>query len=369
MSETALPFSSDEWLRYTRHIQLPQIGAAGQLKLKNSHVLIVGSGGLGSPVSLYLAAAGVGHITLIDGDSVDTTNLQRQILFTQNDVGKSKALSGKEKLSSLNSDIEVTAIAEHLTLSNGASLIEQADLVLDCTDNFATRYLINDLCAQFKKPWVFASIHQFSGQCALFTPADDHACFRCLFPESPTNVADCNAAGVLGVLPGLLGMFQANEALKYLAGLPTPLENTLLLVEAIDLTFRKIKLTQNGDCAVCSLNKTAEELTEYYQFACASDEANMLEITPEKFETLKNSDDVLILDVRTSAERNAFHIGGEHIPLPELESRQNTLDKSKTIICYCQSGVRSLKAATTLQKLGFTTQSLKGGLAGYLKSV
>lgn len=367
MTEPTTSFTANEWLRYTRHIQLPQIGAAGQLKLKSSHVLIVGAGGLGSPVSLYLAAAGVGHITLVDGDTVDTTNLQRQILFSQQDVGHAKALVGQKRLAALNPDIEVTAVTEHLNIENGSKLIEQATLVLDCTDNFATRYLINDLCAQFHKPWVFASIHQFSGQCALFTSGDEHACFRCLFPESPTNVADCNAAGVLGVLPGMLGMFQANEALKYLAGLPTPLENTLLLVEAIDLTFRKIKLTQNGDCAVCSKKKTVEELSEFYQFACMSDEANTLEVEPVKFESLKNNSNVLILDVRTPAERSAFHIGGEHIPLSDLESHHDTLDKNKTVICYCQSGARSLKAATILKNLGFNTLNLKGGLANYLK--
>jgi adenylyltransferase/sulfurtransferase len=215
---------------------------------------------------------------------------------------------------------------------------------------------------------VFASIHQFSGQCALFTPGDNHACFRCLFPESPTNVADCNAAGVLGVLPGMLGMFQANEALKFLAGLPTPLENTLLLVEAIDLTFRKIKLTKNSDCAVCTHNKTAEELTEYYQFACAADESAPQEITPSEFESVKNDDNTLLLDVRTIAERNAFHIGGQHIPLSDLEQACSSLDKAKTILCYCQSGVRSLKAAQQLNELNFQAKSLQGGLAAWLKA-
>jgi adenylyltransferase/sulfurtransferase len=365
--DSSSPFSESEWLRYTRHIQLPQIGAAGQLKLKQARVLIVGAGGLGSPVSLYLAAAGVGHITLVDGDIVDTTNLQRQILFTQQDVGQSKAMAGQTRLSALNPDIEVTAITEHFTLHNGAQWVEQADLVLDCTDNFATRYLINDLCAYFKKPWVFASIHQFSGQCALFTPGQGHACFRCLFPESPTNIADCNAAGVLGVLPGMLGIFQANEALKYLAGLPTPLNNTLLLIEALDLTFRKIKLAQNKDCVVCQQHLAPSELTEFYQFECASETCSPQEITTSEFESLKNNENIRLLDVRTVAERNAFHIGGQHIPLSELEHAYHSLENTKTIVCYCQSGMRSLKAAQLLNQLGYDAKSLRGGLAALLK--
>ena len=236
-------FTASEWLRYTRHIQLPQLGAEGQARLKQSHVLIVGCGGLGSPVSLYLAAAGVGHITLIDGDTVDITNLQRQILFGTEQVGENKAESGKQRLQDLNPDIDVSTVTSHLTPENAEDLITAADLVIDCTDNFSVRYLINDLCVENKKPWLFAAIHQFKGQCALFLP--EEACFRCLFPEVSADVEDCNTAGVLGVLPGILGTFQATEAIQYLAGLPTPLKNNLLLVDALDFNFQKIKIIKD----------------------------------------------------------------------------------------------------------------------------
>ena len=187
-------FSSHEWLRYTRHLQLPNFGVAGQSKLKASHVLVVGAGGLGSPVCLYLAAAGVGHITIVDGDHVDITNLQRQIIFTTADIGQSKSVCAKDRLLSLNPEINVNAIEDHLSVDNASTLIGAVDLVLDCTDNFSTRYLINDTCVALKKPWVFASIYQFSGQCALFTP--NSACFRCLFPEAPQNIDDCNKINV-----------------------------------------------------------------------------------------------------------------------------------------------------------------------------
>lgn len=358
-------FSSNEWLRYTRHIQLPQIGPEGQTRLKQSTVLIIGCGGLGSPVALYLAAAGVGHIILVDGDSVDVTNLQRQILFDSQSVGQLKSTAGKNRLHALNPEIKITAITDSLTLDNAPSLIQQSDLILDCTDNFATRYLINDTCAKFKKPWVFASIHQFSGQCALFTP--ETACFRCLFPDTPTEVPDCNAAGVLGILPGMLGLFQANEAIKYLTGLPTPLKNTLLLIEAIDLTFRKIKLSKANDCVVCQQKKSPEQLQSYYQVMCQSDSNDENQISPQQFESIKDKSNTLLLDVRTEAERTAFHIGGLHIPLSKLDQNLEQLDKSKTVVCYCQSGIRSLKACQQLQQHGFKSISLNSGLSGLLK--
>lgn len=384
-------FSGSEWLRYTRHIQLPQIGAQGQQALKQSHVVVIGCGGLGSPVLLYLAAAGIGQITLVDGDTVDLTNLQRQILFGMDDIAQPKATAAKQRLSQLNPEITLDAVNEPLSLNNAESLIAPADLVLDCTDNFATRYLINDVCATLKKPWVFASIHQFSGQCALFTPGDGHACFRCLFPEMPTGVADCNTAGVLGVLPGMLGMFQANEAIKFLAGLPTPLNNKLLLVEAIDLTFRQIQLTQSSDCVCCAQQMSPQQLSDYYQTGCDITESKIVtenesdsntdavkhskEISVSEFQAaIKQSEHntskqstVIILDVRTGAEREAFHLGGQHLPLAELADRINEVNSAEQVICYCQSGARSLQAVELLSEKGIKSNSLKGGIAALLK--
>lgn len=382
----SLPFSPSEWLRYTRHLQLPQVGVEGQLRLKRARVLIVGAGGLGSPVSLYLAAAGLGHITIIDGDKIDLTNLQRQILFTTEQVGQSKAECAKQHLLALNPDIEVEAIAEHLSLNNAQALIEAVDLVVDCTDNFATRYLINDLCVLTKTPWLFASIYQFSGQCALFTPLKNKqsACFRCLFPESPgANVADCNTAGVLGVLPGLLGTLQANEVIKYLAGLPCPLENTLLMVEATDLEFKKIQLAKNPDCPVCSQKTVKLKESDYVmdgfmdgeQLNCSlsdkpeeSESNNTIGLDAKTFLRYKELPDYCVLDVRGQQERESFNIGGEHIPLDELEQTLKGLNKDKTFLCYCQTGVRSLKAVKLLGEHHFSAQHLEGGLVNLLKS-
>ena len=354
-------FTAQEWHRYTRHIQLPQIGATGQAKLKQAKVLIIGAGGLGSPVALYLAAAGVGHITIVDGDCVELTNLQRQILFSTNDIGSSKATVAKEKLLALNPEITVNALESDFTTENAKSLVKQSDLVLDCTDNFETRYLLNDTCVQLKKPWLFASIFQFSGQCALFTPKS--ACFRCLFPEMPTTALDCNAAGVLGVLPGLLGTIQANEAIKYLVGLPCPLENVLLVVDAIELATKKIKLATNPECKVC--NEKVFHQSDYQRF-CLNDAFDSKALPISEFLD-KPSASYQLVDVRTLAEREGFNIGGTHIPLDALEEHLTQIDNSKDVIVYCQSGVRSAKAVAALATRQIDSVSLQGGLAEWLK--
>ncbi|MCO7223871.1 HesA/MoeB/ThiF family protein [Pleionea sp. CnH1-48] len=360
-------FSADEWLRYTRHIQLPQIGPQGQKRLKDAHVLIVGAGGLGCPVALYLAAAGVGQLTIVDADRVDVTNLQRQVLYTTDSVGKLKAEEAKAHLLALNPSIQITAITEPFALTNGPALVADANLVMDCTDNFATRYLINDLCIEHKTPWIFASIHQFSGQCALFTP--ETACFRCLFPEAPQDIPDCNAAGVLGVLPGLLGTFQANEALKYLSGMATPLKNTLLLVEATDLTFRKIKLNRNEHCVSCHQLKSPQELQNDYQLLCSSNDLADYEVSSQQFDQWKTDKHYRVIDVRSLAERQAFHIGGEHIPLDDIQQAlQQKPQAANTIVCYCQSGKRSAKAVAALKEAGIDDcYSLAGGIQQWLK--
>lgn len=365
-SDIDTTFTASEWLRYTRHIQLSQLGAEGQARLKRSHVLIVGCGGLGSPVALYIAAAGVGRITLVDGDTVDVTNLQRQILFGTEQVGASKAESGKQRLQSLNPEIKVSSVNEHLTPKNAEGLITSADLVIDCTDNFSARYLINDLCVKNNKSWLFAAIHQFKGQCALFSPGE--GCFRCLFPEVSSDAEDCNAAGVLGVLPGMLGIFQATEAIKYLAGLPVPLKSNLLLVDAIDLNFQKIKIIKGEACPVCGENKKTDELLPTPSSVCATHITDSLSITPEQFEALKNRGNALFVDVRSNVERTAFNIGGKHIPLSSLENSSCQIEQDKHILCYCQTGVRSTQAARLLVEKGFKASSLQGGIAAYLKA-
>jgi len=369
-------FSSQEYLRYTRHIQLSSIGVNGQCKLKNSHVLIVGCGGLGAPVSLYLAAAGVGSMTLIDGDIVELSNLQRQITFSEQDIGKSKAQCTQQRLQALNSDIDVTAINEALSTDNAEALIKAADLVLDCTDNFATRYLINDLCKLNNTAWIYASVYQSSGQCALFTP--DQSCFRCLFPRPPQDALDCNSAGVLGVLPGLLGTLQATEALKLLAGIPSAISNTLLLVETDSMHFQKIALQQDKNCSCCNKESpNFNSLSASYKMQCVPIEMAMHSITASEFKDWSKRDDVLLIDVRDKNENEAFNLGGEHIPLHQLSSSipvllaslvsTETLDKKKTIILYCQSGIRSQQACQLLRDQNIEAFSVIGGIAQIIR--
>ncbi|WP_096085280.1 HesA/MoeB/ThiF family protein [Agaribacterium haliotis] len=364
-----MEFSGDEWLRYTRHIQLPQFGLEGQQKLKHKKVLIVGAGGLGSPVALYLAAAGVGTLSLIDHDDVDISNLQRQILFTHSDVGLNKAERGKKHLNALNNDIVINAIAQRFEGELAEQLICEHDLILDCTDNFATRYQINDLCFKHQKPWIFASIYQFSGQCALFSPGN--ACFRCLFPDYPENVDDCNAAGVIGVLPGLLGTLQASEAIKQLAGLASPLDGSLLLVDAMQLSFRTIKLAACSECACCSGTSTepGKKLSDDYVLpACDSTNNSTTNLTIEQFEQALNGGNYTLLDVRSAAEHQAFNIGGKNLALAQIENGDRPTEARKDILLYCQSGVRSAKAAELLGQQGLKAFSLQGGLLNWLRS-
>lgn len=362
-------FNDQEWQRYQRHVQLGKFGAEGQKRLKQSHVLIVGVGGLGCPAAQYLGAAGVGRITLVDADEISRTNLQRQVLFADGQVGESKAAVAKARLLANNPHIQVEAVESHLTLDNAEALIAAVDLVVDCTDNFATRYLVNDMCHNLGKPWVYASVVQFSGQVALFAPGS--ACFRCLFPETPQGVADCNSAGVLGTLPGLLAMLQANEAIKFLAGLATPLENTLMLVEGLSMDFRKIKLKRNAQC-VCSHSQIAiADHTADYEFICETTEGNDLDISATEFEQLRQEEHRL-LDVRSSSEHEGFNLGGDNLPLSDnfaSDYAEYLSNKQVTYLLYCQSGLRSRKAAEQLRAAGYAqVHSLKNGLGGYLAS-
>lgn len=407
-------FTDKEWLRYTRHLQLGQVGVQGQSKLKNSHVCIVGCGGLGCPAALYLAAAGIGKITLVDSDVVDLTNLQRQVAFSEEHVGRNKAVSLQEKLQALNSDICVVAVTDDLTIDNASTLLSAVDLVLDCTDNFATRYIINDVCFNKRLPWVMASIAQFSGQCSLFVP--DGACFRCVFPESPQNVLNCSEGGVLGVLPGMLSMMQVNEALKYLMGLPTPLKNGLLLIDALELTQHKIALTKNKTCICCgdvttgSVETLHSSCADYYVRECDTGERSKYDVSVAEFVALQQRVEVQgqciknvqsqdagevqgteaqIIDVRSDEERQGFHLGGLHLPLPVIQNANShkivkggvvfipecssgvniELSSNLTYVIYCQSGKRSLEAVNLLRSMGLNNvKHLAGGVLGLLKA-
>lgn len=342
---------------------MPKFGADGQTRLKQSHVLIVGAGGLGSPVSLYLAAAGIGEITIVDPDKVELSNLQRQVAFDESKIGSFKVDATIDRLSALNSELKLNPVKHHFSPDNAAALIANADLVLDCTDNFSTRYLINDTCKALGKAWIFASIHQFSGQCALFTPTSP--CFRCLYPEFPEGIEDCNSAGVLGVLPGLLGCLQASEALKYLAGISSPLEGQLQLVDAMNLNFQRVKLSKDLHCTVCSEGR--EPLTDFYHQPVCDTNIEKLEISALRFDELRDSENCVVIDVRSEAERNAFNLGGDHISPNQLTDARFEEQKGKIILCYCQSGVRSLAAAQKLTELGYRAMSLNGGIAEYLR--
>ncbi len=355
-------FSGEDWLRYTRHIQLAQIGVQGQRTLKASRVLIVGAGGLGSPVALYLAAAGVGYLRLCDDDRVELSNLQRQILFDSTQEGQLKVEAAAERLSQLNPGCDLDLHEEGFHEANAERLIQDIDLVLDCTDNFRTRYLINDLCLRMECPWLYASIHQFSGQIALFEPG--HACFRCVFPEAPDDAEDCNSAGVLGVLPGLLGTLQANEALKHLLGLPTPLSGNLMLVDALNLHFQRITLQAAPDC-LCQSENHADAPKPSRATTCARPQHTL---AAEAFDEYRTREGVRVLDIRSDSEISAFHLGGQPCSLEQLEAVKDEFAKEETLLCYCQSGKRSEEAVQRLHAWGYTAISVDGGIAAVLKA-
>lgn len=366
MSEHFQRFSSAEWLRYTRHLQLPGFGVNGQQKLRQSRVLIIGIGGLGAPLSLYLAAAGVGELCLIDGDVVDLSNLQRQVLFSVSDIGQNKASAGVARLLALNPEVQFNAIGEHLNEHNAHELIDSADLIIDCSDNFDTRYQINHYCTALKKTWIYASLHQFSGQCAVFGPGG--ACYRCLFPEAPNEVADCNNSGVIGAVAGILGTIQAAEAVKYLADIEPGLQNQLLLVDALEMNFQRLALARDPNCLSCGESPlTHKELRTKSSPVCVVNH-DSAQCSPADFERLSTDPATRILDVRTHAERAAFHLGGEHIPLQILTTLNKTdFDKHDIVLCYCQSGARSHQAATFLRDQGYRALSLAGGILEYLR--
>jgi adenylyltransferase/sulfurtransferase len=378
-SPQAATLSNDEILRYSRHLIMPEVGMAGQQKLKAARVLCIGAGGLGSPLALYLAAAGVGTLGLVDFDVVDLTNLQRQIIHTTDDVGHPKLDSAAEKLTAMNPFINVCKFETKLTSANALDILRQFDIVADGTDNFPTRYLVNDACVLTGKPNVYASIFRFEGQASVF--ATGHGpCYRCLYPEPPPPglVPSCAEGGVLGILPGLLGVIQATEVIKLILGSGEPLIGRLLLVDALAMRFRELRLRKNPECPVCGANRTIRELIDYNQFCGIrgeSQEAPLIsavpEIRPEELKAkLDAGDDVFILDVREPHEYQICNIGGHLIPLGDLPARMNELDSSREIVAHCRSGVRSAKAVTLLRQAGFgKVTNLAGGILAWSDKV
>lgn len=369
-----MELSRDELNRYARHIILPDVGAAGQKKLKASSVLVVGAGGLGSPAALYLAAAGVGRIGLVDFDIVDESNLHRQILHATHDVGRPKLDSAREKLLAANPHVDVEVHNTRLTSENALTILGGYDVIVDGTDNFPTRYLVNDACVLLKKPNVYGSIFRFEGQVSVFD-VQRGSCYRCLYSEPPPPglVPNCADAGVLGILPGIIGSIQATEAIKVLLGLGNVLVDRLLLFDALAMQFREMKLRKNPSCPVCGEHPAITQLIDYEEFCGVApvQRTSRTEISAEELkQRLDNGDRPFLLDVREPEERAIAHIGGTMIPLGALAGRLDELNKFAEIVVYCHHGIRSAHAVGLLRRAGFTNvMHLKGGIDEWSSAV
>ncbi|MCI0549332.1 MAG: molybdopterin-synthase adenylyltransferase MoeB [Anaerolineae bacterium] len=371
--------SRDEILRYSRHLLIPEVGLEGQRKLKNSSALVIGTGGLGSPVALYLAAAGIGRIGLVDYDVVDTSNLQRQVIHGTSTVGKLKVESARDKLVDLNPDIQVDVHNEPFTSENALRIARDYDIILDGTDNFPTRYLTNDVAVFLGKPNVYASIYRFDGQASVFY-AKEGPCYRCLFPEPPPPglVPSCAEGGVLGVLPGTIGTIQATEALKVLLGIGEPLIGKLLLYNALDMTVDFVKLKKNPKCRVCGPNADIKELIDYEEFCGVpshdheegSAGANWDITVTELVERVKTNH-LKLLDVREPHELEISALpNAQNIPLGQLAARLSELDTADEMVIFCKSGGRSARGLELLVSAGFKkVKNLKGGINAWAREV
>ena len=376
--------SPKELSRYARHLSLPEVGRQGQTRLKNSRVLIVGVGGLGSPVALYLAAAGVGTLGLVDFDEVDITNLQRQILHGTEEIGKPKLESAKRRISSVNPNVQIVKHSCRLDSDNALEIMENYDVVVDGTDNFPTRYLVNDACVLLGKPNVYGSIFRWEGQVSVFAK-DEGPCYRCLFrePPPPGLVPNCAEAGVLGVLPGVVGSLQALEVIKLILDEGDSLVGRLLIFDALELKWREVKLKHNPDCPVCGDEPTQKELIDYDVFCGLQGEQSedprdslkrFCEMEPSQLkDQLGSNNPPFILDVRESFEWDIVNLGdfGSYlIPLGELEQRIDEIPDDREIVVHCRSGVRSAKAANILADNGFSgLHNLSGGILAWIDEV
>ena len=368
-----MDLSNQEIARYSRHLIMPEVGIEGQKKLKNSRVLCIGAGGLGSPLALYLAAAGVGTLGILDFDVVDFSNLQRQVIHSEKTVGKSKVESARDRLLELNSDTNIVTYNEMLNSGNAMEIMGDYDMVVDGTDNFATRYLTNDACVFLGIPNVYGSIFRFEGQVSVFD-AKRGPCYRCLYPEPPPPglVPSCADGGVLGILPGVVGTMQASEVVKLIIGKGTPLIGRLLFIDILNMEPRILKLRKDPECPVCGENPTVTELIDYQEFCgigrgeeTKEEKPAVEEITVEEFSLIKeNKADIVLIDVREPHEYEICSIEGSRlIPLGELKDRTDELDPRDDIVVHCHHGGRSMKAATFLVEQGFSkVKNLKGGI-------
>jgi len=376
-----IEFSNDEIARYSRHLIMPEVTLEGQKRLKAASVLCIGAGGLGSPIALYLAAAGIGRMGLVDGDVVDFSNLQRQILHGTKDVGRKKLNSARDRIREVNPNVQIDLHDTIFTSENAEELVREYDIVIDGTDNFPTRYLSNDICVFLKKPNVYGSIFRFDGQCTVFAPHLGGPCYRCMFPEPPPPgmVPSCAEGGVLGVLPGIIGVMQAIEAIKMIMGIGEPLIGRLVHFDALKMKFREFKLRRDPKCPVCGDNPTITELIDYDQFcgipqAAAAEAAEApipIMTVRELKQKLDNGEKFVLLDVREPFEWDICHI--EHaklIPLGQLPSRMSELDSADEIVIHCKSGARSAKAVRLLQEAGFSKlHNVEGGITAWADEV
>lgn len=368
--------TQDQIGRYSRHLLLPEVGVKGQEKICSAKVLCIGTGGLGSPLALYLAAAGVGKLGLVDFDVVDSSNLQRQIIHGESTIGKLKVDSAKDRLADMNSSVEVVTYNTRLTSENALDIFKDWDIIVDGTDNFPTRYLANDASVLLKKPYIYGSILRFEGQASVFY-AEEGPCYRCLFPEPPPPglVPSCAEGGVLGILPGIVGLFQANEVIKLILGKGETLVGRLLLFDALEMKFREVKLRKDKNCPICGENPTIKELIDYEQFCGVLPESEpdpadaALEIGVEEVKAfIDKKRNFKLVDVREVSEYDICNIEGSIlIPLGDIEERKmeklNGLKQSEEIVLHCKGGVRSLKALKAMEEMGFTNlKSMRGGI-------
>jgi len=374
-------FSNDEIARYSRHLIMPEVTLEGQKRIKAASILCIGTGGLGSPIALYLAAAGIGRLGLVDFDVVDFSNLQRQILHGTDDVGRKKLNSAKDRIKAVNPNVQVDLHDCLFRSENAMQIVRDYDIVVDGTDNFPTRYLSNDVCVLARKPNVYGSIFRFDGQCTVFAPHLGGPCYRCMFPEPPPPgmVPSCAEGGVLGVLPGIIGVLQAIEAIKLILGIGDSLIGRLVSFDALKLGFREFRIRKDPKCPICGDNPTIHQLIDYDQFcgipqadAEAAKEMDVPSISPAELKAkLDRKEKFVLVDVREPYEYEICSIpGSKLIPLGELPARLSELDSADDIVLHCKVGGRSAKALRVLQEAGFRKlKNLKGGIAGWSEEV
>ncbi|MER3502169.1 MAG: molybdenum cofactor biosynthesis protein MoeB [Candidatus Fervidibacterota bacterium] len=376
--------TNEQILRYSRHLILPEVGMAGQKKLRAASVLIIGAGGLGCPIALYLTAAGIGRLGLVDFDVVDRTNLQRQILYGEGVVGMPKVEAAAERLRDLNPDVEVATYPVRLTSENALQIMSDYDIIIDGTDNFPTRYLTNDAAVLLGKPYIYGSIFRFEGQVSVFVSRPFNGfergpCYRCLFPSPPPPgaVPSCAEGGVLGVLPGIVGAIQATEAIKLIVGIGEPLIGRLMLIDTLRMDFRVVKIRRNLNCPVCGDNPTIRELIDYEEFCGLRrgeiPESDDLFVTPQELKAkLDAGEPLVLLDVREPEELeiSEFPHPYKHIPLDDLTERLSELDLTTDIVVFCRDDLRSRHAAQLLRRFGFTrVKVLKGGINAWSREI